>query len=33
MKIADGDSDGQVNLSEYERSIIRALNKQDIKIY
>jgi hypothetical protein len=33
MKIADGDGDGQVTLTEYERSIVRALKKQGIKIY
>ena len=33
MKLADGDGDGQVTLEEYERSIIRALKKQGIKIY
>lgn len=33
MKLADGDGDGQVTLQEYERSIIRALKKQGIKIY
>jgi hypothetical protein len=33
MKIADGNGDGQVSLEEYERSIIRALKKQGIKIY
>jgi hypothetical protein len=33
MKIADGDGDGQVTLAEYERSIIRALKTQGIKIY
>jgi hypothetical protein len=33
MRLADGDGDGQVTLDEYEKSIIRALNKQGIKIY
>ena len=33
MRIADGNGDGQVTLPEYERSIIRALKKQGIKIY
>ena len=33
MKLADGDGDGHVTLVEYERSIIRALKKQGIKIY
>ena len=33
MKLADGDGDGHVTFDEYERSIIRALKKQGIKIY
>lgn len=33
MKLADVDGDGHVTLLEYERSIIRALKKQGIKIY
>jgi hypothetical protein len=33
MRLADGDGDGHVTLPEYERSIIRALKKQGIKIY
>ena len=33
MKIADGDGDGYVTLRDYEKSIIRALKKQGIKIY
>jgi hypothetical protein len=33
MKLADGDGDGHVTIEEYERSIIRALKKQGIKIY
>lgn len=33
MKLADGNGDGQVTLEEYEKSIIRALKKQGIKIY
>lgn len=33
MKLTDNDNDGRVFLPEYERSIVRALKKQGVKIY
>lgn len=33
MKLTDGDGDDKVTLPEYERSIIRALKKQGVRIY
>lgn len=33
MKLADGDGDDRVTLPEYEKSIIRALKKQGVRIY